>query len=82
MSTTTPPVQFLSVTSSNVASVAYDEGTLYVGFHVKRRNQIIGTQYYQYDNVPMQTWLDFITAPSHGKYFHQHIKDKFDFKKL
>lgn len=69
-------VQFMSVTSSNVARIAYDEGTLYVAFHVKKRGRIVGDKLYQFDNIPLETYLAFISAPSHGVYFNQHIKGK------
>lgn len=32
---------------------------------------------YTYDNVPKQIALDFIKAPSKGRYFHKYIKGQY-----
>lgn len=34
---------------------------------------------YEYLNVPPDVWEAFLTAPSHGKFFAQYIKGKYDF---
>ena len=32
---------------------------------------------YQYSNVPVSVYQALINAPSHGKYFHANIKDRY-----
>lgn len=55
------------VFSSNLKSVGYENGTLYVTFHNG------GT--YWYRGVPESVYRDLMSAPSHGKFFHAHIKN-------
>lgn len=38
--------------------------------------------YYKYKDVPSDTFWDFYDAESLGKYFAQHIKNKFEFEKM
>lgn len=57
--------------SSNIARLSYNEetSTLTVEF----RN---GKRYY-YLEVPYDTWNEFISAPSAGKFFNQYIQGKY-----
>lgn len=57
-----------SVSSSNVASVGYDEETktLEVEFH----NGAV----YQYHSVPKSEYQGLLHAASVGKYLHSHIR--------
>ncbi|MCP2242708.1 KTSC domain-containing protein [Lentzea aerocolonigenes] len=32
---------------------------------------------YQYTGVPAEVHDKFMAAPSHGKYFHAHVKDRY-----
>ena len=62
------------VFSSNIASIGYENGTLYVRFHNG------GT--YAYFNVPQSVYEGLMSAPSHGKYLHAHIKGSYSYRKL
>lgn len=63
------------VSSSNLVSVGYepDTSTLEIEFH---------NGLYEYYNVPQSIYNGLMGAPSKGSYFHQKIKDVFNFKKL
>lgn len=37
---------------------------------------------YRYDGVEQSTWQDFFNSTSHGKYFNQHIRNKFTYEKI
>lgn len=63
-----------AVSSSNIRSVGFEDGTLEIEFN---RGGI-----YQYYNVPEATYQSLITAQSVGKYFQAHIKDVFQFSKI
>lgn len=57
------------VSSSNLSSVGYDAS-----------NRILEIEFnsgriYQYSNVPEDIYEGLMAAPSHGKYFYQHIRD-------
>jgi len=62
------------VSSSDLKSVGYENGTLEIEF----RNGGV----YQYYNVPENTYLALITASSVGKYFHAYIKDRYRWQKI
>ncbi len=63
-----------AVSSSNIRSVGFDNGTLEIEFN---RGGI-----YQYYNVPETIYQSLIAAQSVGKYFQAHIKDVFQFSKI
>lgn len=64
------------VSSSNLRSVGYDEATqtLEIEFH--------SGGVYQYDSVPRSVYKALMNAPSHGKYFHAHIKGVYPYKRI
>lgn len=62
------------VRSSNIDSVGYDSGVLEISF---RSGGI-----YQYRIVPEHIYLELMNAPSKGGYFHDHIKDRYDTRKV
>lgn len=66
----------ISVSSSNVSTVAYDpiDGTLRVEF----KNG--GT--YDYLRVPEATFRNLINARSPGTYLHDHIKGTFHYEQV
>lgn len=66
-------MQMVPVCSSNLASVGYEAGILYISFHSG------GT--YWYRNVPERVYRELMSAPSHGKYFHAHIKGVYPYGK-
>ncbi len=59
----------VSVKSSDIASVGYENGTLEISFH--------SGGVYQYSNVPENVHQSLMSAASKGGYFHDHIKDIF-----
>lgn len=63
------------VISSNLESVGYDPNTstLEIEFH---------NGLYEYYNVPESIYRGLIAAASHGEFFHQYIKDQYQFNKL
>lgn len=57
----------ISVNSSNLSSVGYDNGTLYIRFN---RGGL-----YSYSNVPEYVYRELLSASSKGTYFHTYIKN-------
>lgn len=65
-----------SVSSSNLASVGYDEKT-----------QILEIEFnhggvYEYYDVPKEEHKALMSASSHGSYFYHNIRDDYDYEKL
>jgi hypothetical protein len=62
--------------SSNLSAVRYnaDERVLEVEF-------TSGTQY-SYADVGPETYKDLLSADSHGKFFHAHIRSSFSYEKI
>jgi hypothetical protein len=58
----------IPVSSSNLASVGYDEGSQILEI------EFIDGSVYQYFNVPVRVFDGFMSAASHGKYFHRNIR--------
>lgn len=58
------------VESSAIAEIGYEDGLLMIRFHTCRNP-------YYFPNVPEQLFKAFLAAPSKGKFFNEHIKDKF-----
>ena len=63
-----------NVTSSNLNSVGYENGTLEIEFN--------SGGIYQYFNVPEIEYNRLMSASSHGQYFAAHIKNHYEFKKI
>ena len=66
----------LAVQSREIAIIGYDDKTskLEIAF---RRGGV-----YRYLDVPEDIYKAFLSAESHGSYFQDKIKDKFDFVKV
>lgn len=64
------------VTSSNLASVAYDPST--ETLEIEFRSGSV----YQYFKVPEAVYGRLILAGSKGEYFHDHIKDRYRFAQV
>ena len=64
------------VRSSNLAQWRYDSET-----KVLEIQFIGGNDTYSYDDVPEDVADGFKYAPSAGKYFHDHIKNRYKFYK-
>jgi len=65
----------ISVSSSNLVSVGYDEdsSTLEVEFNS-------GT--YQYYDVPLYVYEELISAGSVGSYLHQNVKNTYSYSQV
>jgi len=63
------------VDSETIAEIDYDPAvaTLCVRF--------TDGDWYSYFDVPAQVHRDFLTAPSHGRFFHDHIRDRYAYRK-
>jgi len=66
----------IPVSSSNIASVGYDETsrTLYV--------QFLKGSTYSYSNVPSSVYRCLMNAPSKGKYFAANIKNSYSYRRI
>jgi len=62
------------VTSSNIMSIGYENGTLEVEFK--------GNRVYQYPGVPDKTVNELLKAQSVGRYFGQNIRNQFKGTKI
>jgi hypothetical protein len=64
------------VASSVVLSVGYD----------RRRRvleiEVAGGTVYQYLEVPAREFMALLAADSHGRYYNQHIKPHYEFRRL
>jgi len=64
------------VQSSDIESIGYDEALQ------RLEIKFLSGGIYQYSNVPDNIYNGVINASSHGKYFHEYVKDKFAFNKI
>lgn len=69
-------MQLEKVNSSDIAAIGYDpeSQTLAIEFHATGR--------YHYFSVPPQIHAELMQTPTHGKYFHQHIKGRYAWEKV
>lgn len=70
------PVDMKPVTSSNIRAIGHDPAipALVVEF--------TSGDFYEYTGVSTEQFAALIAAESVGKHLNQHIKGKFEFKKL
>lgn len=61
------------VKSSNISHIGHRDGALVVRFH--------SGDEWEYPGVPAETHAAMLASESVGKFFHAHIKGKFDGKK-
>lgn len=66
----------IPVKSSDIKSAGYDaaKGILEIEFH--------SGSVYQYLDVESAVWIGLVFAESKGKYFHNHIKGKFEYARV
>ena len=67
----------MMLNSSNLSSADYYDpwsGTLTIAFH--------GGRVYLYHNVPPSEYSGLVNASSHGRYFHEYIKDHYDYQRV
>ena len=64
------------VTSSSIAAIGYDPDTrtMEVEFH--------NTGVYRYTDVPAAVHRRFLRADSHGRFFNDHIRDRYTTTRL
>lgn len=67
-------LNMVSVSSSNLSSVGYENGTLYIAFRAGGL--------YAYYNVPENVFNALMSASSHGKFFSQFIKNRYRYKRI
>lgn len=67
-------MHMIPVTSSNLSSIGYENDTLYIRFH--------DGSLYSYSDVPFSVYQNLLSAPSHGEYFHAHIKKNYAYRKI
>ena len=63
------------VDSTAIDEVAYDAASR----HLKIR--FVHGGRYTYLNVPPRVARGLLAAPSHGRYFHDHIRDRYVFRR-
>ena len=57
----------------------------WIGYEHKRNMlqvEFIVGAIYQYENVPETVYQEFLTAPSHGRFFESNIKNKYQVRKV
>ena len=64
------------VSSSNIASIGYDERTQTLEV------EFLDDSVYQYFNLPTNIYEALMAAPSHGVFLHANIRDQFAYERL
>lgn len=67
-------MRMIPVSSSNLSSVGYENGTLYISFN--------SGGLYAYYNVPASVYQDLITASSPGSYHAEYIKNVYRYQRI
>lgn len=67
-------MQMIPVSSSNLSSVGYERGTLYIAFN--------SGGLYSYSGVPESVYRELMAASSHGKYFAKYIKGIYPYRRI
>lgn len=67
-------MKMVPVQSSDLASVGYENGTLRILFN--------SGGLYEYYNVPERVFKELLSASSHGKFFHQFIKNSYRYQRI
>lgn len=62
------------VSSSNLSSVGYENGTLYIAFN--------HGGVYAYFDVPSSVHEELMAADSHGKYFARFIRNVYTYRRI
>ena len=63
-----------SVVSSNISSIGYENGILYVSFN--------SGGLYMYSGVPESVYRGLMSASSHGEYLHRHVKNVYPYRRI
>ena len=67
-------MQMNSVNSSNISSIGYENGTLYVRFN--------SGAMYAYSNVPEAVYAGLMSASSHGSYLARNVKGVYAYHRI
>lgn len=67
-------MQMQHVSSSDLNAAGYENGTLYIRFN--------SGGLYQYSGVPESVYRGLMSAGSHGRYFHAHIKGRYPYARI
>ena len=62
--------------SSQIRRYGYDQTTR------KMRVEFFNSGLYEYDDVPMETFEAFLSAPSKGSFHYRQIKGKFPYTRI
>ena len=64
------------VTSSNIASIGYDENARILEIEFK------SGAVYQYLDVPQEVYVELMGSESHGKYLAARVKGNYEFSRV
>ena len=67
-------MNMIPVSSSNISSIGYENGTLYVSFN--------HGGLYAYAGVPESIYHGLMSAPSHGRYLAAYVKGVYPYKRI
>ncbi len=67
-------MNMIPVSSSDLSSVGFENGTLYIAFH--------SGGLYSYSGVPASVYSALLSAPSKGRYFHANIKNVYPCQRI
>ncbi len=67
-------MRMIPVSSSDISSVGYENGILYIQFH--------SGGMYSYSGVPASVYQNLMSAPSKGRYFHANIKGIYAYQRI
>lgn len=67
-------MQMIPVSSSNISSIGYENGTLYVAFN---RGGL-----YAYSGVPEHVYRELMAASSHGSYLARYVKGAYPYRRI
>lgn len=67
-------MRMIPVSSSNISSIGYESGTLYVAFN--------SGGLYAYSGVPESVYNALMSASSHGSYLARHIKGVYPYRRI
>lgn len=67
-------MRMIPVSSSNIASVGYEAGTLYVSFN--------SGGLYAYSGVPESVYQGLMSASSHGSYLARYVKGVYPYRRI
>ncbi len=65
------------VESSAIKSIGYNEDKQILEVEMLESGRI-----YKYFDVPLEEYLDFMDAPSYGKFYSLNVRDKYEYKEL